>query len=646
MITLLAILIIALLFNSPVAYADQPQKAGYLKSNIYVRPEKGSELQIGILKEGSYVEGSLDGNWLEINYQGKKAFISSLYLADQLESNFSGYLQCDAYLRPSKESKEYLTILKKGDFIEGFDEGAWLHIIYEDQDAYIAKNLLGEKPEEEATILKGYSTSSLFIRPAIESQEKLGILKKGEFVTGIVQGNWLKIKFNGKEAYIAKAFIQENKPEPEDPPKEQELSGYLSSSLYVRPNIASKKSLGILEKGSPVSGVVQGSWLQINYKGQKAYISKNYVREDPVEVVEEILEGYIRSSIYVRPEKGSSRSLGTLVEGTYVKGLVQGAWLKITFNDQEAYIAKTYITEEKPGEEYSAFVYTNTEVLVKPKATESLGQIIRGTKVSGLAKDGYLKIQFEGKEGYIPLANLSTINPLEEKIYIAKNSPVFDEKDQVTGDILVYGTQITGVEKDGKVFISSRKGQYVKKEGLISPEDSDYPSRENMVATVTREYNEGILDKTMGKYGIKYQDWFQKRPLKEQTHAWCVSFTMWAAEQINLTQIHSYPSRKEMNYDAYVQDLMDWYIEQGRFYKPSEYNPKIGDLIIFDWLADGGRPDHVGVVVDVTNLTVFTIEGNSKGSGKEGPHDGAIHRIEYKKENKVIKGYCSPDYVE
>ena len=40
------------------------------------------------------------------------------------------------------------------------------------------------------------------------------------------------------------------------------------------------------------------------------------------------------------------------------------------------------------------------------------------------------------------------------------------------------------------------------------------------------------------------------------------------------------------------------------------YEPKVGDIIFFDWEGDG-TTDHVGIVEKCENGTVYTVEGNS-----------------------------------
>ena len=55
-----------------------------------------------------------------------------------------------------------------------------------------------------------------------------------------------------------------------------------------------------------------------------------------------------------------------------------------------------------------------------------------------------------------------------------------------------------------------------------------------------------------------------------------------------------------------------WFQGQGRW-KGKGYTPSAGDFIFFDWNKDG-QVDHVGIVVNVANGRVNTIEGNTSNT--------------------------------
>ena len=76
----------------------------------------------------------------------------------------------------------------------------------------------------------------------------------------------------------------------------------------------------------------------------------------------------------------------------------------------------------------------------------------------------------------------------------------------------------------------------------------------------------------------------------------------------------------------------NYYKNAGRLYS----NPKIGDQIFFK--DKSGNPCHTGIVVNVTNEKVYTIEGNTSAN--------AVEETSYYKTCSFIYGYGRPRYDE
>lgn len=96
------------------------------------------------------------------------------------------------------------------------------------------------------------------------------------------------------------------------------------------------------------------------------------------------------------------------------------------------------------------------------------------------------------------------------------------------------------------------------------------------------------------------------------------------------------PIRTSKGY-AYVPDLWNYAKWMGQLRRPSGYNPKPGDRVMFSF--GGRRPDHVGIVIE--NLgggRVLTIEGNTNGAGSR---TGGSVLKKVRKSN--IIGYASID---
>ena len=61
-------------------------------------------------------------------------------------------------------------------------------------------------------------------------------LSKGEKVNGIDRGEWVEFEFNGKTAYVIKAYLSETKPEVEKPKKEEKSNKKNNSSNTTTPS--------------------------------------------------------------------------------------------------------------------------------------------------------------------------------------------------------------------------------------------------------------------------------------------------------------------------------------------------------------------------------------------------------------------------
>lgn len=104
--------------------------------------------------------------------------------------------------------------------------------------------------------------------------------------------------------------------------------------------------------------------------------------------------------------------------------------------------------------------------------------------------------------------------------------------------------------------------------------------------------------------------------------SWCACFVSWCADQCGLIDAGVMPKF------SLCSDGVAWFAARGRLMDASSV-PSPGDLIFFDWGGDG-HVDHVGIVEDVANGTVYTVEGNS---------GNRVRRRDYAWGNTVIYGY-------
>ena len=111
---------------------------------------------------------------------------------------------------------------------------------------------------------------------------------------------------------------------------------------------------------------------------------------------------------------------------------------------------------------------------------------------------------------------------------------------------------------------------------------------------------------------------------------WCDCFVDWVffkaygAVEGQRIQCQSGPLGAGCIYSA------QYYQQKGRF----DRNPKIGDQVFFQ---TGGQIGHTGIVVEVTDTTIVTVEGNASDQ---------VKRNTYNRGNSYIAGYGHPLYSD
>ncbi|SCW42502.1 Putative cell wall binding repeat-containing protein [Ruminococcaceae bacterium YRB3002] len=135
--------------------------------------------------------------------------------------------------------------------------------------------------------------------------------------------------------------------------------------------------------------------------------------------------------------------------------------------------------------------------------------------------------------------------------------------------------------------------------------------------------------------GKKFWQW---AGLKKRC-SWCALFVSWCADQAGLISAGKVP------YFSLVGDAVRWYRLRDRWIPASEVNSsnydqvvRPGMIIIFDWVSNGVREgdhgDHVGIVTEVGNGRIYTVEGNKSDS---------VARGSYAVGCKDIAGFCVVD---
>ena len=132
----------------------------------------------------------------------------------------------------------------------------------------------------------------------------------------------------------------------------------------------------------------------------------------------------------------------------------------------------------------------------------------------------------------------------------------------------------------------------------------------------------------------KYGDWYGYQG------GWCTTFVLWCfnkAGKQNGVTLNGVIIPRGGN----CSSMISWFKDKGRYYSPSKYAPKSGDLIFFDWTGSG-TADHVGIVNYTSGTTVYTIEGNCSGKVKAREYTKKGSKP-YNNISSII-GYASPKF--
>ena len=139
--------------------------------------------------------------------------------------------------------------------------------------------------------------------------------------------------------------------------------------------------------------------------------------------------------------------------------------------------------------------------------------------------------------------------------------------------------------------------------------------------------NQAIVELALSQVGQQggqpYWSWYGFNGRVE----WCACFVSWCANECGYIEAGIIPKF------ALCSSGSDWFKAQGQW-QDRYYEPIAGDIIFFDWGADG-TVDHVGIVEFCENGIVHTVEGNS---------GDACRQREYTVGSSNIYGYGLPAY--
>ena len=124
---------------------------------------------------------------------------------------------------------------------------------------------------------------------------------------------------------------------------------------------------------------------------------------------------------------------------------------------------------------------------------------------------------------------------------------------------------------------------------------------------------------------VKYNTWFYGHEVKGSAYPWCCAFVAWCFRNTGI-----FPKT------ASCANALDWFEQRGQRVS----KPQVGDIVFFKFSTNARRTNHIGIVVEVGNNYITTIEGNTSRTNQD--NGGAV--MERRRDYKNIVAFARPAY--
>lgn len=129
----------------------------------------------------------------------------------------------------------------------------------------------------------------------------------------------------------------------------------------------------------------------------------------------------------------------------------------------------------------------------------------------------------------------------------------------------------------------------------------------------------------------------------KQGVAWCATFVCWcfwkAYGKAAALKLLCQPTNTKNNAGAGCKHARNYFKAKGRLFD----TPQVGDQIFF-YSSDRSEISHTGLVYNVDNSRVYTVEGNTSSASGVVANGGAVAKKSYALSYNRIAGYGRPDY--
>ncbi|CEQ02556.1 mannosyl-glycoprotein endo-beta-N-acetylglucosamidase [[Clostridium] sordellii] len=430
--------------------------------NVRSGPSTDSSFLFSIKKNDRVTILKSENGWYKISTaNGHEGWASSEYIStntsDTNQQSNKKVVNVDNLNMRNGASTSYRVIMKlnKGTVIEIIsDSNGWTKIKHDGRIGFVASQYLSSiennnqptKPEQQPNVpvqpqvsvgkTKVVMATSLNIRSGPSTGNSvIGSLKNNEKVEVISESNgWSKIKYNGKEGYVSSTYLKDSneggtsKPD-EKPSVETKIKVVVATSLNVRSGPSTGHGIiGSLKNNEKVEVISESNgWSKIKYNGKEGYVSSTYLKDSneggtSKPDVETKIKVVAATSLNVRSGPSTGHGIiGSLKNNEKVEVISESnGWSKIKYNGKEGYVSSTYLKDSneggtsKPDVETKIKVVAATSLNVRSGPSTShgiIGSLKNNEKVEVISEsNGWSKIKYNGKEGYVSSAYLKDSN--------------------------------------------------------------------------------------------------------------------------------------------------------------------------------------------------------------------------------------------
>ena len=152
------------------------------------------------------------------------------------------------------------------------------------------------------------------------------------------------------------------------------------------------------------------------------------------------------------------------------------------------------------------------------------------------------------------------------------------------------------------------------------------PKTREAVLQVTR-WQLGVMESPKGSNKVKYNTDYYGREVSGEVYPWCMVFVWWCFHEAGFN----------LRKTASCTNLADAY-KAANQWVTKEFKP--GDIAMFDFSGKRKKTEHCGIIVEVHDTYIVTIEGNT-GTGNDSNGGEVMQR---KRALTLVTGACRPGY--